>query len=59
MGGIPGDRLQKSVWCVVAVVFGGCLARQAESLGLAETPVISGKWRSARSVGIQSTELRL
>lgn len=34
------------------------MARQAESLGLTETPIISGRWRFARSVGIQSTELR-
>lgn len=34
------------------------MTRQAESLGEAETPVILGRWRFARSVGIQSTELK-
>lgn len=48
----------ESVWCVGTIVFRGCVARQAESLGLAETPVISGRWRSARSVGIQFTEFK-
>lgn len=43
---------------MVAMVFKGCVARQAESLGLAETPVALGRWRSARSVGIQSAELK-
>lgn len=43
---------------MVAMVFRGCVARQAESLGLAKTRVILGRWRSARSVGIQSAELK-
>lgn len=53
-----GWQIVESVECVVAMVFRGCMARQAESLGLAGTPVILGRWRSARSVGIQSTELK-
>lgn len=42
--------------CAVAVVFRGCTAKQAESLGQAGTPVISERWWSASSVGIQCTE---
>ena len=44
-------QIIESVLCVVAVVFRGCMTRQAETL------VILGRWRFARSVGIQSTEL--
>ena len=49
--------------CRECMVCGGhrfqrLMARQAESPGLAETPVISGRWRSARSVGIQFTEFK-
>lgn len=34
------------------------MARRAESLGQAETPIILGRWQSVRSVGIQSIELK-